>query len=79
MYGHGYRLEAIAVRRDPVRIIHRTPDGHEAVSEGLIVDLYTDAHKEEFLKLADATEIRLDRLVRILPLNSPGFFTPPGE
>jgi Rho-binding antiterminator len=61
------QLEAFATTKNPVRLAHRLPDGGQAESEGLIVDLYTNSAKEEYLKLADGTEIRLDHLIRVTP------------
>lgn len=64
-------LEAYAVSRRRVRILHAAADAPEPVngapeallrSEGRILDIATNAQKEEFLSLDDGTAIRLDRI-----------------
>ena len=36
-------------------------------AEGLIADIYTTADKQEFLRLDNGAEIRLDRIVDVAP------------
>jgi transcriptional antiterminator Rof (Rho-off) len=64
-------LEAYAVTRRRVRILHAPADAPEPVngaaepllrSEGRIRDIVTNAQKEEFLSLDDGASIRLDRI-----------------
>lgn len=57
-------LEALATRRQPCKLIYRTVDGEVVEVEGQIVDVYA-AHKADFLKLKDGTEIRLDRVISV--------------
>ncbi|MDB5106060.1 MAG: uncharacterized protein JWP91_3749 [Fibrobacteres bacterium] len=67
-------MEAYAVTRRRVRIELASPDpaqdgGPGGIRhEGLIQDIYTTEKKEEFLRLEDGTEIRLDRIKAITPL-----------
>lgn len=56
------RMEAAAVRRTPVRIESRSPEGPR-VHEGLIQDIVV-RNGAEFLVMADSTEIRLDHIDR---------------
>lgn len=56
------RLEAFATLRRRVRLSLR---GEAASAEGLISDLYTTADKQEFLRLDNGAEIRLDRILAV--------------
>lgn len=60
------RLESLATLRRRVRLALR--DGAAAV--GRITDIYTTADKQEFLRLDDGTEIRLDRILAADPADS---------
>jgi Rho-binding antiterminator len=55
-------LEELAVTRRRVRLALTSDAGEAAPKEGLIVDIYTTDRKEEFLRLEDGSEIRLDRI-----------------
>jgi Rho-binding antiterminator len=59
------RIESLATLRRRVDVVHESDAGSEAVSEGIIADLYTAPTKEEFLRMDDGTRIRLDRIVSI--------------
>lgn len=59
------RIESLATLRRRVEVVHEDEADDEAVSEGVIVDLYTTPTKEEFLRMDDDTRIRLDRIVSI--------------
>jgi Rho-binding antiterminator len=58
------RLESLATLRRRVRLTLR---GGPAMAEGLISDIYTTADKQEFLRLDDGNEIRLDRILGVDP------------
>jgi transcriptional antiterminator Rof (Rho-off) len=51
------------MRGTPCRLVFETDDGREAV-EALIDDLYTEGDAE-YVRLADGTTIRLDRIVKV--------------
>jgi transcriptional antiterminator Rof (Rho-off) len=57
------RLEAFATLRRRVRL---SLAGEDA-AEGLIADIYTAADKQEFLRLDNGAEIRLDRILDVAP------------
>jgi Rho-binding antiterminator len=56
------RIEALATTRRRVQITHESGTDTQASAEGVIVDIYTESTKEEFLRLDDGTVIRLDRI-----------------
>ena len=58
LYDH---YEAWATLRTVVRLEHVAQDDAPQVSEGRIVDLFLRG-KEEWLRLDDDTEVRLDRI-----------------
>ncbi len=64
------RLEALATLRRRVRLTLKDGDAGPAgaSAEGLIADIYTRADKQEFLRLDDGTEIRLDRILGVSPI-----------
>jgi transcriptional antiterminator Rof (Rho-off) len=51
------------MRGTPCRLVFKTDDGREAV-ETTIDDLYTEGDAE-YVRLADGTTIRLDRIVKV--------------
>ncbi|MCB0793389.1 MAG: hypothetical protein KDB88_01520 [Flavobacteriales bacterium] len=55
------RYEAWATLRTEVVITHASDDGIERSIVGTIVDLFI-REKEEWMRLQDGTEIRLDRI-----------------
>jgi transcriptional antiterminator Rof (Rho-off) len=61
------RLESFATLRRRVRLSLRDPDG-TAAAEGRIEDIYTREDKQEFLRLDNGAEIRLDRITDIAPV-----------
>jgi transcriptional antiterminator Rof (Rho-off) len=61
------RLEAFASLRRRVRLSLR---GEAATAEGLITDIYTTADKQEFLRLDNGAEFRLDRIQDVAPTAS---------
>ena len=58
-------LEALAVRRERVRIRFRDSEGTEREVHGSIVDVWSEGGAEH-LRCDDGTTIRLDRLVEII-------------
>jgi Rho-binding antiterminator len=58
------RLESMATLRRRVRLSLR---GGTATAEGVISDIYTTADKQEFLRLDNGAEIRLDRVLAVDP------------
>jgi transcriptional antiterminator Rof (Rho-off) len=58
------RLESFATLRRRVRLSLRD---EAATAEGRISDIYTTADKEEFLRLDNGAEIRLDRILDAVP------------
>ena len=58
------RIEALATTRKRVAITH-SMETEARVSEGLIEDIWTAPTREEFLRLDDGTEIRLDRILAL--------------
>ena len=58
LYDH---YEAWATLRTVVHLEHVSEDGTPHISEGRIVDLFLRG-KEEWLRLDDDTEVRLDRI-----------------
>jgi Rho-binding antiterminator len=58
------RIEALATTRQRVAITHAL-ETEARVSEGVIRDIWTAPTKEEFLRLDDGTEIRLDRILAL--------------
>lgn len=60
------QLEAFATTRKRVRLALKSdPPNPASQAVGRIADLYTTGSKEEFLRLEDGTEIRLDRILSI--------------
>lgn len=57
-------LELRALRRTRCRLVYRDESGGELHASAALADLVTRGG-EEFLRLADGTEIRLDRIVSI--------------
>ncbi len=57
-------LEALAILRQPCKVIYRTEADEVVEVESQIVDVYA-AHHADFMKLKDGTEIRLDRLLSV--------------
>ncbi len=57
-------LEALATLRQSCKMVYRAVDGEVVEVEDQIVDIYA-AHKADFLKLKDGTEIRLDRIITV--------------
>ncbi|KST64568.1 hypothetical protein [Mastigocoleus testarum] len=57
-------LEALAILRQLCKIIYQTEDDTILEVDSQIVDVYA-ANQEEFLKLKDGNEIRLDRLISV--------------
>lgn len=58
-------LEDFAVRRIPV-IVEYWNDRAELIQlSGLIRDIFTTSEKEEFLRISDGTEIRLDQIHQV--------------
>ncbi len=65
------QLEAFATTRRRVRLaLKSNPSAAEGRTEGLITDIYTNGRKEEFLRLDDGTEIRLDRIRGVYPASA---------
>ncbi|MBW8888354.1 MAG: hypothetical protein JF616_11420 [Fibrobacteres bacterium] len=64
------RLESIATLRSLVRLTLKDEDAGPggASAEGRIADIYTREDKQEFLRLDGGQEIRLDRIIGILPI-----------
>ena len=64
------RLEALATLRRRVRLTLKDGDGGTggASAEGLIADIYTREDKQEFLRMDDGTEIRLDQILGVSPI-----------
>lgn len=58
------RLEALATTRKRVAVTHAL-ETEARVSEGVIEDIWTTPAKEEFLRLDDGCEIRLDRILAL--------------
>ncbi len=58
------QLEAWATLRQSCRILYRNTNDETITTESLIVDVYAADHAD-FIKLADGTEIRLDRLLSV--------------
>ncbi len=69
------RLEAYATLRQICKIIYHNSSKELVEVHSQIVDIYT-AHKAEYLKLIDGTEIRCDRHanIKILTEISNGFY-----
>lgn len=59
------RIEALATSRRRVVINLESESHAKSLAEGVITDIYTSPTKEEFLRLDDGAEIRLDRIVAI--------------
>lgn len=57
-------LELRALRRVRCELVYRNDAGAELSRSGRIVDLVT-RDGEEYLRLDDGTEVRLDRLIRV--------------
>ena len=60
------RLEHFAVRRTLLSIRFASADGTEHTRDGRIADLYA-RDGAEYLRLDDATEVRLDHLREVRP------------
>jgi Rho-binding antiterminator len=58
------RLEALATTRRRVVVTHEAAT-ESMVSEGVIQDIWTTPTKEEFLRMEDGSEIRLDRILAL--------------
>ena len=58
------QLEALATLRQLCQISYRNAVGAIVEVQDQIVDVYA-ANKDDFLKLKDGTEIRLDRLISV--------------
>jgi transcriptional antiterminator Rof (Rho-off) len=56
------RLEAAAVRRRPVDLRVRTPEGRERELRGVIEDVFAE-NGEEFVRLRGTEPVRLDRIL----------------
>ena len=57
-------FELRAVRRVRCELVYRNGSGVEQHRSGRIVDL-TTRNGEEYLRLDDGTEVRLDRVIRV--------------
>lgn len=57
-------LELLSMRGEPCLIIYTNPDAPDTSVESAIINVFS-RQKEEFMTLADGTEIRLDRLVSV--------------
>lgn len=67
------QLESFATLRRRVRLSLAGANGEAepaagGIAEGRIADIYTTADKQEFLRLDDGAEIRLDRILAVTPL-----------
>jgi transcriptional antiterminator Rof (Rho-off) len=65
------RLESFATLRQRVRLSLKNGDSGAAEdlsAEGRIADIYTREDKQEFLRLDNGAEIRLDRILGISPV-----------
>lgn len=58
------RLEALATLRQTCKIIFRNQMNELAEVQDRIVDVYA-ANKDDFIKLQEGTEIRLDKIVSV--------------
>ncbi len=61
------RLQLLAQRRAPCRLCIRDHDGRTRELEDHISDVYTRG-REEYARLGNGQEVRLDRLLRAQPL-----------
>lgn len=61
------RLQVLAMRRAPCRLCIRDENGKEREIEDHIADVYTRG-REEFARLGNGAEVRLDRLLSARPL-----------
>jgi Rho-binding antiterminator len=57
-------LEALAMHRQPCKVVYHTETDEVTEIKSQIVDVYAKDHAD-YLKLQDGTEIRLDRLVSV--------------
>jgi len=62
------RLESLATLRRRVRLTLKAGDAGAASAVGMISDIYTREDKQEFLRLDNGAEIRLDRIIEVLPI-----------
>ena len=64
------RLESLATLRRRVRLSLKDGDAEAGglSAEGHIADIYTRADKQEFLRLDNGAEIRLDRIRDVEPV-----------
>lgn len=58
------RIEALATTRRRVAVTYAM-EAETTVSEGVIEDIWTSPTKEEFLRLDNGAEIRLDRILAL--------------
>lgn len=58
------RLEVLATRAQPVRVVWTDLDGTSRENDARLDDLFSDADGE-WLRLSDGTTVRLDRLVSV--------------
>lgn len=58
-------LEEISVKKLAVDVAYWDDSHHLTKASGRITDIYTSANKEEFLKLDDGTQVRLDMIMEV--------------
>ena len=58
------RIEAYATTRRRVVVTYQG-EAESRASEGVIEDIWTAPTKEEFLRMDDGTEVRLDRILTL--------------
>lgn len=58
-------LEEISVKKLPVDVAYWDESHRPAKARGRITDIFTSPSKEEFLKLDDGTQVRLDMIMEV--------------